>query len=70
MDLAGRRVLLALVFTAKLGRTIESFSRGSESQVRDLADLHAVVKSDRQRGNVAQLKSEMTLPAGVHITCG
>src|SRR3954447_18006638 len=57
--LAGRRASLALIARAVDRRAVRVLRRGAEPEEAQLADLHPRPELDRQRGDVAQLESDV-----------
>ena len=61
---------MVLVFAAEFSGAVEAVGGCGESEVGDLADLHAMVEGDGQLGYVAELKGEVALPAWVDVASG
>src|SRR6478736_476180 len=56
---------LALVARAVLRRAVGMLGRRGEPEEAELADLHARVELDRQRGHVGQLEGDVPAEPGV-----
>ena len=62
---AGRRGVLALIFTAQLRVSIRTIGRGGQLQKGKLADFQVPAQRNGQPGQVAQLQGEIALPARI-----